>query len=128
MVGVRTRTTTLKTGEVLVFWLRATIVSPTADGGYEVVYDGNWPPGDPYGTVRVPGHHVRVIKPSLSPTTQPPPPSRAPSSSALDTTATVAAARKKETRPAPRSTTAGKSPRLVRSLWPEIKRVALPGY
>ena len=65
-VGVRTRTTTLKTGEVLVFWLRAMVVSST-HGGYEVAYDGNWPPGDPYGTVRVPRRHVRMVEPSSSP-------------------------------------------------------------
>uniref|UniRef100_K3ZZQ2 Uncharacterized protein n=1 Tax=Setaria italica TaxID=4555 RepID=K3ZZQ2_SETIT len=58
-VGVRTRTTTLKTGEALVLWLRAMIVSPI-HGGYEVVYDGNWPPGDPYGTVQVPRRHIRM--------------------------------------------------------------------
>ncbi|KAG2636990.1 vegetative cell wall protein gp1-like [Panicum virgatum] len=122
-VGVRTRTTTLKTGEVLVFWLRAMIVSPTR-GGYEVVYDRNWPPGDPYGTVPVPRRHVRTIKPSSSPTTPAPslPSSSNPRSSASHTTATAAAARNKETRPAPRSTTAGKSLRLIRSLLPEMER------
>jgi len=117
-VGVRTRTTTLKTGEVLVFWLRATIVSPSPTrGGYEVVYGGDWPRGDPYGTVHVPRRHVRMIKPSSSPTT--PPLSR---SSASLTTATAAAARNKETRPLPRPTTAGKSLRLIRSLLPEMER------
>ncbi|RLM87485.1 ESX-1 secretion-associated protein EspI-like [Panicum miliaceum] len=131
-VGVRTRTATLKTGEVLVFWLRAMIVSPV-QGGYEVVYDGNWPPGDPYGTVHIPRQHVRMIKPSPSPTTLPPslPPYSAPSSSASDTTATVAAARKKEMRQAPRPTTGGKSLRLIRSLLPEMEkqaRAALPRY
>ncbi|PUZ72077.1 hypothetical protein GQ55_2G364300 [Panicum hallii var. hallii] len=117
-VGVRTRTTTLKTGEVLVFWLRAMVVSPT-HGGYEVVYDGNWPPGDP-------PRHVRMIKPSSSPTTPPPslPPSSTPRSSASHTTATAAAARNKETRPAPRPTMAGKSLRLIRSLLPEMERHA----
>ena len=76
------------------FWLRATVVSST-HGGYEVVYDGNWPPGDPYGTVRVPRRHVRMVEPSPSPTTPPPslPPSIAPSPCASDTTATVAATR-----------------------------------
>ncbi|CAN6211030.1 unnamed protein product [Urochloa humidicola] len=118
-VGVRTRTTALKTGEVLVLWLRAMIVSPPTHGGYEVVYDGNWPP------VHVPRRHVRKIEPS-------PPPSSAPSSSASDATAAVAAALKKEMRPAPRPTTAGKSLRLIRrSLLPEMKgktQAALPGY
>ncbi|RLM85342.1 hypothetical protein C2845_PM04G24820 [Panicum miliaceum] len=78
------------------------VVSPT-HGGYEVVYDGNWPPGDPHGTVHVPRRHVRMIKPSSSPTTPPPslPPSSIPRSSASHTTATAAAARNKETRPAP---------------------------
>ncbi|KAG2645398.1 proline-rich receptor-like protein kinase PERK9 [Panicum virgatum] len=119
-VVVRTRTTTLKTGEVLVFWLRATIVSPSPTrGGYEVVYGCNWPPGDPYGTVHVPRRHVRMIKLSSSPTT--PPLSR---SSASLTTATAAAARNKETRPLPRPTTAGKSLRLIRSLLPEMERHA----
>ncbi|XP_039787691.1 formin-like protein 14 [Panicum virgatum] len=87
-------------------------------GGYEVIYDGNWPPGDPYGTVHVPRQHVRMIKPSPSPTTPPPslPPYSAPSSSA-----TAAAARMKEMRPAPRPTTGGKSLRLIRSLLPEME-------
>ncbi|KAG2635670.1 hypothetical protein PVAP13_2NG396200, partial [Panicum virgatum] len=126
-VGVRTRTTTLKTGEALVLWLRGMIVSPV-HGGYEVVYDGNWPPGDPYGTVHVPPQHVRMIKPSPSPTNPPPslPPYRysAPSSSASDATTTAAAARKKEMRPAPRPTTEGKSLHLIRSLLPEMENQA----
>nr|TKW34771.1 hypothetical protein SEVIR_2G327900v2 [Setaria viridis]TKW34789.1 hypothetical protein SEVIR_2G329000v2 [Setaria viridis] len=127
-VGVRTRTTTLKTGEALVLWLRAMIVSPI-HGGYEVVYDGNWPPGDPYGTVQVPRRHIRMIKPSPPPTTPPP---SLPPFSASATTATVAAARKKEMRPQPRPTTAGKSLRLIRrGLLPEMERQAradLHGY
>ncbi|CAN6183404.1 unnamed protein product [Urochloa humidicola] len=65
-VGVHTSATKLKTGEVLVLWLRATVDTPTHDG-YEVVYDGDWPPGDPYGTVCVPRRHVWVIKSSPSP-------------------------------------------------------------
>ncbi|CAL5083006.1 unnamed protein product [Urochloa decumbens] len=128
-VGVRTRTTTRSTGEVLVLWLRAMIVSPT-NGGYQVVYDGNWPP------VHVPRRHVRMIDPS--PMT-PSPPSHKPTScapspcaSASATTATVAAMEKKEMWPAPRPTTAGKSLRLIRRcLLPEMERQAradLPGY
>ncbi|CAL5081936.1 unnamed protein product [Urochloa decumbens] len=116
-VGVRTRTTMLKTGKVLVLWLRATIALPT-NGGYGVVYDGNWPP------IYVPLRHVRKIEPS--PTTPPPslPPSCATSSSAT---------LKKEMRPPPRPTTAGKSLRLIRrSLLPEMEgkktQAALPGY
>ncbi|CAL5081932.1 unnamed protein product [Urochloa decumbens] len=124
-VGVRTRTTTLKTGKVLVLWLRAMVVSPT-HAGYDVVYDGNWPPGDPYGTVHVPRRHVRKIEPSPSP-------SSAPSSSASDAgAAAVAAALKKEMRPPPRPTTAGKSLRLIRrSLLQEMEgktQAALLGY
>ncbi|CAD6218052.1 unnamed protein product [Miscanthus lutarioriparius] len=115
VVGVRTRTTTLKTGQVLVLWLKATVVSST-HAGYEVVYDGNPPSGDPKGTVRVARHHVRVIKTSPSPTT--PPPSLPPR------IATVAAAQKKDTLPAARPTTAGKSVRLIRSLLPEMERQA----
>ncbi|CAN6174691.1 unnamed protein product [Urochloa humidicola] len=117
-VGVRTRTTTLKTGKVLVLWLRATIALPT-NSGYGVIYDGNWPP------VHVPRRHIRKIEPSPSPPSLPP--SCAPSSSAA-----VAATLKKEMPPPPRSTTAGKSLRLIRrSLLPEMEgrtRVALPGY
>ncbi|CAN6199023.1 unnamed protein product [Urochloa humidicola] len=115
-VGVRTRTTTLKTGEVLVLWLRAMVVSSTHEG-CEVVYDGNWPPGDPYGTVHVPCRHVRMIDPSK-------PTSCAPSPCA--STATVAAAvKKKEMQPAARPTTAGKSLRLIRrSILPEMERQA----
>nr|CAB3457919.1 unnamed protein product [Digitaria exilis]CAB3502514.1 unnamed protein product [Digitaria exilis] len=130
-VGVRTRTTKLKTGKVLVLWLRATVVSPTHQG-YEVIYDGSWPPSNPYGTVHVPRRHVRMIKPSPSPTNSPPqqaPPSRAPSSSTSDDT--TATAKKEKMRPAPRPTTAGKSVRLVRSLFPELERharAALPYY
>ncbi|CAL5072699.1 unnamed protein product [Urochloa decumbens] len=121
-VGIRTRTTTLKTGQVLVLWLRAMIVSPI-NGGYEVVYDGNWPP------VHVPRRHVRLIDPS--PPSQKPT-SCAPSPCAPATTATVAAMEKKEMQPAPRPTTAGKSLRLIRRcLLPEMERQAraeLPGY
>ncbi|CAN6204778.1 unnamed protein product [Urochloa humidicola] len=131
-VGVRTRTTALKTGKVLVLWLRAMVVSPT-HAGYEVVYDGDWPP------VHVPSRHVRKIEPSPSPspTTPPPraslPPSGAPSnSSASDTAAAVATTLKKEMRPTPRPTTAGKSLRLIRrSLLPEMEgktQAALPGH
>ncbi|CAL5081934.1 unnamed protein product [Urochloa decumbens] len=121
-VGVRTRTTNLKIGKVLVLWLRATIASQT-NGGYGVVYDGNWPP------VYVPRRHVRKIEPSPSPTTPPPslPPSCAPSSSVA-----VSATLKKEMRPPPRPTTAGKSLRLIRrSLLPEMEgknQAALLGY
>nr|AGT15993.1 hypothetical protein SHCRBa_159_J23_R_460 [Saccharum hybrid cultivar R570] len=72
VVRVRTRTATLKTGQVLVLWLKATIVSSSTNGsGYEVVYDANWPPGDPKGTVHVAPHHVKVINPSPSPTNPP---------------------------------------------------------
>ncbi|CAL5081933.1 unnamed protein product [Urochloa decumbens] len=121
-VGVRTRTTNLRIGRVLVLWLRATIASQT-NGGYGVVYDGNWPP------VYVPRRHVRKIQPSPSPTTPPPslPLSCAPSSSVA-----VAATLKKEMRPPPRPTTAGKSLRLIRrSLLPEMEgknQAALLGY
>ncbi|CAL5087834.1 unnamed protein product [Urochloa decumbens] len=121
-VGVRTRTTNLKIGKVLVLWLRATIASQT-NGGYGVVYDGNWPP------VYVPRRYVRKIQPSPSPTTPPPslPPSCAPSSSAA-----AAATLKKEMRPPSRPTTAGKSLRLIRrSLLPEMEgknQAALLGY
>ncbi|RCV13064.1 hypothetical protein SETIT_2G317700v2 [Setaria italica] len=121
-VGVRTRTTTLKTGEALVLWLKAMVVSPTQEG-YEIVYDGNWPPSDPYGTVHVPRRHVRMMNPS--PTTPPPPPSFAAIPCASATTAAVPAAQKKETQPAPRPTRAGKSLRLIRrSLLPEMERQA----
>ncbi|CAL5082994.1 unnamed protein product [Urochloa decumbens] len=121
-VGVRTRTTTLRTGEVLVLWLRAMIVSPT-NGGYVVVYDGDWPP------VHVPRRHVRMIDPS--PTTHKPT-SCAPSPCASATAATVAAMEKKGMHPAPRPTRAGKSLRLIRrSLLPEMEhqvRADLRGY
>ncbi|KAJ1279299.1 hypothetical protein BS78_04G144600 [Paspalum vaginatum] len=119
LVGVRTRTTRLKTGQVLVLWLKAMIVSRTDDGGYEVIYDGNWPPGDPYGTVHVSRHHVRLIK-----TTPPPPaPSVATSSCAsaaatATATAAMATARNKKMRrpDEQRPITAGKNLRLIRSL------------
>ncbi|KAJ1254484.1 hypothetical protein BS78_02G281100 [Paspalum vaginatum] len=118
LVGVRTKTTKLKTGQVLVLWLRAMVVSRT-DAGYEVVYEGNWPPADPYGTVHVARDHVRLIKASPSLTTPPPPsslpPSTTNSSCASATTATVAATRKKEVLPEPRPTTAGKKLRLIRN-------------
>ncbi|XP_021309261.1 extensin-like [Sorghum bicolor] len=110
VVRVRTRTATLKTGQVLVLCLKATIVSPSTDGGYEVVYDANLPRGDPKSTVHVAPDQVRAIDPSPSPTT--PPPSLPPP------TATVAATTKKDM---PRPTTAGKSLRLIRSLFPEME-------
>jgi hypothetical protein len=97
-----------------VLWLRATVVSPTHEG-YEVIYDGNWPPADPYGTVRVPLRHVRLIKTNPSPATPPP----------LPSCSAVPAAQKKEAQPAPRPTRAGKSLRLIRrSLLPEMQRQA----
>ena len=110
VVRVRTRTAKLKTGQVLVLCLKATIVSSSTDGGYEVVYDANLPRGDPKSTVHVAPHQVRVIDPSPSPTTLPP--------SLPPPTATVAATTKKEM---PRPTTAGKSLRLIRSLFPEME-------
>ena len=110
VVRVRTRTATLKTGQVLVLCLKATIVSSSTDGGYEVVYDANLPRRDPKSTVHVAPHQVRVIDPSPSLTT--PPPSLPPP------TATVAATTKKEM---PRPTTAGKSLRLIRRLFPEME-------
>jgi len=100
------------------------VVSST-HGGYEVVYDGNWPPGDPYGTVRVPRRHVRMVEPSPPPSL---PPSSTPSSSASDTTASVAATWNKMMRPVPRPTTAGKSLRLIRSLLPEMERQDRDGF
>ncbi|XP_066396389.1 uncharacterized protein [Miscanthus floridulus] len=109
VVRVRTRTAKLKTGQVLVLCLKATIVSSSTDGGYEVVYDANLPRGDPKSTVHVAPHQVRVIDPSPSLTT--PPPSLPPP------TATVAAT----TKEMPRPTTAGKSLRLIRSLFPEME-------
>ncbi|XP_066375087.1 uncharacterized protein [Miscanthus floridulus] len=111
VVRVRTRTATLKTGQVLVLWLKATILSSSTNGsGYAVVYDANWPPGDPKGTVHVAPHQVKVINPSPSPTN--PPQSLHPPA------ATVAATPKKEM---PRPTTAGKSLRLIRNLFPEME-------
>ncbi|KXG20292.1 hypothetical protein SORBI_3010G181900 [Sorghum bicolor] len=112
VVRVRTRTATLKTGQVLVLCLKATIVSSSTDGGYEVVYGANWARGDPKSTVCVAPHQVRMINPSPSPTTPP------PSSLPPPTTATVAATTRKEM---PRPTTAGKSLRLIRSLFPEME-------
>ncbi|KAG0544958.1 hypothetical protein BDA96_02G320800 [Sorghum bicolor] len=111
VVRVRTRTATLKTGQVLVLCLKATIVSSSTDGGYEVVYDANLPRGDPKSTVHVAPDQVRAIDPSPSPTTTPPPSLPPP-------TATVAATTKKDM---PRPTTAGKSLRLIRSLFPEME-------
>jgi len=110
VVRVRTRTAKLKTGQVLVLCLKATIVSSSTDGGYEVVYDANLPRGDPKSTVHVAPHQVRMIDPSPSPTTLPP--------SLPPPTATVAATTKKEM---PRPTTAGKSLRLIRRLFPEME-------
>jgi len=112
VVRVRTRTATLKTGQVLVLCLKATIMSSSTDGGYEVVYDANLPRGDPKSTVHVAPDQVRVIDPSPSPTATTPPPSLPPP------TATVAATTKKEML---RPTTAGKSLRLIRSLFPEME-------
>ncbi|CAD6336451.1 unnamed protein product [Miscanthus lutarioriparius] len=109
VVRVRTRTATLKTGQVLVLCLKATIVSSSTDGGYEVVYDANWPRGDPKSAVYVAPHQGRLINPSPSPMTPPqslPPP-----------TATVAAT----TKEMPRPTTAGKSLGLIRILFPEME-------
>nr|CAB3454277.1 unnamed protein product [Digitaria exilis] len=64
--GVRTRTTKLKTGKVLVLRLRATVVSPTHQG-YEVIYDGSCPPGNPYGIVDVQRRHTSAAPALPSP-------------------------------------------------------------
>ncbi|OQU76664.1 hypothetical protein SORBI_3010G181800 [Sorghum bicolor] len=97
-----------KTGQVLVLWIKATVMSSCTkgSGGYEVVYDANWPPGDPKGTVHVAPHHVKVNNPSPSPTN--PPQSLHP----------PAATPKKEM---PRPTTTGKSLRRIRNLFPEME-------
>ncbi|KAL6639317.1 hypothetical protein ACP70R_023047 [Stipagrostis hirtigluma subsp. patula] len=131
-VLVRTRTGTLPTGQVLVLWLGAVVVSAT-EGGYEVVYNGEWPRGNPFATVHVPRDHVKLPKRSPAPTQslQEVPPSAASSCASATATVAVAAAPKKEMKPAPRPTTAGKSIRLVRKLWPEMElpgRSILTGY
>ncbi|KAL6896740.1 hypothetical protein ACP4OV_007312 [Aristida adscensionis] len=115
VVLARTRTATLRTGQVLVLWLKAVVVYAT-DGGYEIVYDGGWPRDDPHATVRVARDHVRLPNksspspsPSTTTTTSPPSlPTSTAASSRASTVAAVANAPKKEMRPAPRPTTAGK--------------------
>ncbi|KAL6896766.1 hypothetical protein ACP4OV_007338 [Aristida adscensionis] len=128
----RTRTATLRTGQVLVLWLKAVVVSAT-EGGYEIVYEGGWPRDDPCATVQVARDHVRLRTPT--PSTTPPPPqppscaSRSRSSTAASAAAAAAAAAAadvvtatpaKKMKPAPRPTTAGKSVRVVRKLFPEL--------
>lgn len=82
-VLVRTRVGTLPTGQGLVLWLSAAAaVSPT-DGGYEVVYKGEWPRGNPYATV-----HVARDRVKLPPTPEPP----ASAASSCASATTVAAA------------------------------------
>ncbi|KAL6639278.1 hypothetical protein ACP70R_023008 [Stipagrostis hirtigluma subsp. patula] len=114
-VLVRTRVSTLPTGQTLVLWLGAEVVSANVDGDYVVVYNGDWPRGNPHAPVHVARHHVKL----------PPPPQSKPTSSAASSctspTTAVTAAPKKEMQPAPRPTTAGKSVRLIRKLWPEME-------
>ncbi|KAL6896739.1 hypothetical protein ACP4OV_007311 [Aristida adscensionis] len=118
-VLARTRTATLRTGQVLVLWLKAVVVSAT-EGGYEIVYEGGWPRDDPCATVQVARDHVRLRTPT--PSTTPPPP-QLPSSTARSRSSTatsVATAPKKKMKPTPRPTTAGESVRVVRKLFPEL--------
>ncbi|KAL6896767.1 hypothetical protein ACP4OV_007339 [Aristida adscensionis] len=118
-VLARTRTATLRTGQVLVLWLKAVVVSAT-EGGYEIVYEGGWPRDDPCATVQIARDHVRLRKPT--PSTIPPPP-QPPSSAARSrssTASSAATAPKKKMKPTPRPTTAGKSVRVVRKLFPEL--------
>ncbi|KAJ1279300.1 hypothetical protein BS78_04G144700 [Paspalum vaginatum] len=90
LVGVRTRTTRLKTGQVLVLWLKAMIVSRTDDGGYETT------PPPPAPSVAT---------------------SSCASAAATATAAMATARNKKMRRPdEQRPTTAGKNLRLIRSL------------
>ncbi|KAL6639313.1 hypothetical protein ACP70R_023043 [Stipagrostis hirtigluma subsp. patula] len=129
-VLVRTRTATLRTGQVLVLWLSAVVVS-APDGGYEIVYNGKWPRGNPHALVHVARDHVKLPK---LPRMPPPPKSKLPPSAASSRASAVtalAAAPKKEMKPVPRPTTAGKSLRLVHKLWPEMElqpRAPLSGY
>nr|TKW09411.1 hypothetical protein SEVIR_6G092800v2 [Setaria viridis] len=93
-------------------------VNRAEEEGYEVVFNGNWPPGNPYANVHVARGHFRTIEPSPSPTT---PASSLPPSGAPSSCASVAAT-------APRPTTAGKSVRLIRSLLPEMDLPGCQGY
>jgi hypothetical protein len=99
-VAVRTRSQVVIDGRTLVLWLPATVVSAT-DEIYEVIYRGNLPRDNPFSTVYVPIHHVRAIK------LTPPPPSQPPSTAADSLSSSVP--KNRGTQPAPRPTTAGKS-------------------
>jgi hypothetical protein len=91
----------------LVLWLPAMIVSAT-DESYEVIYEGNLPRHNPFSTVHVPLHHVRLIKP-----TPPPPPSQPPSAAAASLSSNVS--KNGRTHAAPRPRTAAKSIRGLKA-------------
>ncbi|KAF0922561.1 hypothetical protein E2562_038031 [Oryza meyeriana var. granulata] len=52
-VSVRTPVGKLRGGKRLVLWLSAVVVSAAEEGYLTVVYKGNFPPEDPFQTVRV---------------------------------------------------------------------------
>uniref|UniRef100_A0A453ELH0 Uncharacterized protein n=1 Tax=Aegilops tauschii subsp. strangulata TaxID=200361 RepID=A0A453ELH0_AEGTS len=61
-VKVRTRAGMVPTGQCLVLWLAARVVSDAADDGFlEVMYSGNFPRDDPLRTVRVAMDDVRSM-------------------------------------------------------------------
>ena len=68
-VRVRTRVGRLPTGQWLVLWLSAVIVSAAEEGYLEVIYNGDFPRDDPFRTVRVARDQVKNMPP-------PPPPAK----------------------------------------------------
>ncbi|XP_062186704.1 uncharacterized protein LOC133890311 [Phragmites australis] len=70
-VRVRTPVGTLRTGQRLVLWLSAVVVSAVdeEDGYLSVVYNnGTFPRDDPFGTVRVARKHVKNMPPTAAST------------------------------------------------------------
>lgn len=102
-VSVRTRVGKLPGGRQLVLWLSAVVVSAAEEGYLTVLYKGNFPPEDPFKTVRVAAREEakRMAAPAAAIAT---------STTALPSGNNAAA---------PRPTTAGKSVAVLKRVFSE---------
>lgn len=106
-VRVRTPAGILPTGQRLVLWLSAVVVSTAEEGYLEVVYNGNFPRDDPFQAVRVARDHVKNMPPA--------------GASAAPAVTTSAAPRPSSAKAAPRPTVAGKSLPVLKRLEKEMQ-------
>nr|ABF97685.1 hypothetical protein LOC_Os03g42500 [Oryza sativa Japonica Group] len=110
-VSVRTRVGKLPGGRQLVLWLSAVVVSAAEEGYLTVVYKGDFPPGDPFQTVRVARKDTKKITAGA-----------AAAAAATITDPAAAAARPSSNNvaaPAPRPSTGGKKVRVLKRIYPE---------